>query len=76
MKSSKRILAKLLDAALTFAIAYFILVILCGLYGACVWLLKNAVTAVGIPYGVAKATVVGVAAVLTGFGFFRERKSQ
>lgn len=73
MKSNKKLLSKLLDAVLTFAIAYFALVILCGLYGACVWLLKNAVTAFGVSYGVARAAIAGVAAVLTVFGLLRER---
>lgn len=73
MKSNKKLLSELFDAVLTFAIAYFALVILCGLYGACVWLLKNAVTAFGVPYGVVRAAIASVAAVLTVFGFLRER---
>ena len=74
MKSNKKLLSKLLDAVLTFAIAYFALVILCGLYGACVWLLKNAVTAFGVPYGVAKAVIFCVAIVLTILSMVREKE--
>lgn len=73
MKNNKTIFSKIFEVIFTFSLVYFASIILCGVYGACVWLLKNATTAVGVPYGIAKAVILGLAAVLTAFSMVREK---
>ncbi len=69
----RKAFGKIGEAVMAFVVAYVFLAIVCAAFGVCAWVLKSAVTAVGIPYGVARAVLAAISAVIAVYGVFLRR---